>query len=230
MHRLFLFDIDGTLMDSGGAGTRSLGLAFRDVFAIENGFSGISMAGKTDIQIIKEGCSSHGIPVENGIIPSLLSRYVYHLRIEIRKSEKRVKPGIIEALKRLRTRKNCHIGLLTGNIEEGAKIKLGALGLDAYFAAGAFGSDDEDRGRLLPVAVRKFERLLDESIPYGNCIVIGDTPRDVSCSKPYGALSIAVATGPYSYQSLRRTGADLVLPDLSNTEEFLSFCFAAPTE
>lgn len=205
----------------------SLDLAFEDVFSIRNGFHGISMAGKTDPQIIREGCRAHGIHADNGAIPAVLARYVHHLTIEIQQREKSVKPGIVETLRRLQETEHCHIGLLTGNIEQGATIKLEALGLKKYFKTGAFGSDDEDRDRLLPVAVKKFESLLAQPVGYGDCVVVGDTPRDVSCSKPYGALSIAVATGPYSYESLRKTGADLVLSDLSDTEGFLSFCFAA---
>jgi phosphoglycolate phosphatase-like HAD superfamily hydrolase len=229
MDRLILFDIDGTLMDTGGAGTRSLNIAFRDVFSIEDAFSGITMAGKTDVQIIKEAFSVHKIPDDNGALPSLLSRYVVSLKREIDKSRKHLKPGVLDILKRFREIAACHIGLLTGNIEEGARIKLECFGLNEYFEAGAFGSDDEDRNRLLPVAVRKFSLLKKVTIAYSNCIVIGDTPRDVSCSRRYGAVAVAVSTGPYSYDSLLRTGANLVVHDLSKTEEILSFCLGYGT-
>jgi phosphoglycolate phosphatase-like HAD superfamily hydrolase len=229
MDRLILFDIDGTLMDTGGAGARSLNIAFRDVFSIENAFSGITMAGKTDVQIIKEAFAVHKIPGDNGALPSLLSRYVMSLKGEIEKSRKHLKPGVLDILKRFRETACFHLGLLTGNIEEGARIKLESFGLNDYFEAGAFGSDDEDRNRLLPVAVRKFSLLKNVTIAYSNCIVIGDTPRDVSCSRPYGAVALAVSTGPYSYDSLLRTGANLVVHDLSKTEEILSFCLGCGT-
>lgn len=222
-HKLLLFDIDGTLIGSGGAGTRSLNLAFEELFAIPDGFAGISMAGKTDIQILREGCALHGIRTDNGVLPSILSSYVRHLRREILRGGLHAKPGVANILEALSDRADCHVGLLTGNIEEGAMIKLDAAGLLRYFRGGAFGSDHEDRNFLLPIAVRKFEALLGERLPYGRCVVIGDTPRDVACAKPYGALSVAVATGPFTHAELLMTGADLVLNDLAQTEMFINY-------
>lgn len=224
-HRLLLFDIDGTLIGSGGAGTRSLNLAFEELFSIREGFAGVSMAGKTDLQILREACAVHGIPTGNGVLPTVLSRYVQHLRTEIRRGGVHAKVGVTRVLEALSKRTDCHVGLLTGNIEEGAMIKLDAVGLSRYFRGGAFGNDDEDRNRLLPVAVRKFEALLGERFSYGRCVVVGDTPRDVACTKPYGAISVAVATGPFSHEELLKAGADLVLPDLAQTDAFVDFCF-----
>jgi len=224
-HRLFLFDIDGTLIGSGGAGTRSLNLAFEDLFSIRDGFAEVSMAGKTDMQILREGCAIHRIPTDNGLLPSMLSQYVHHLRSEILKGGVHTKPGVTSVLEALSERADCHLGLLTGNIEEGAMIKLDAAGISRYFRGGAFGSDHEDRNHLLPIAVSKFEGLLGERLPYGSCVVIGDTPRDVACAKPYGAISVAVATGPFSHAALRRTGADLVLHDLAQTEAVMEYFF-----
>lgn len=223
MPKLVLFDIDGTLIDSGGAGTRSLDAAFQEVFSIRNGFAGIRMAGKTDIKIVKEGLAAHDIPFDNGIIPEFVANYVKNLKIEIGNDGKHIKPGIKEILEKLEQRDGCHLGLLTGNIEQGARVKLGAFDLNKFFPAGAFGSDDEDRNRLLPIAVEKFTAVTGRTFLYNDCVVIGDTPRDVECSKPYGAVSIAVSTGPYGYESLRKTGAALVLNDLSDTERVFDF-------
>jgi len=220
--RLVLFDIDGTLIDSGGAGVRSLDLALNDLFSIENGFHGISMAGKTDTQIIKEGIMKHGLSA-NGTIEAVIKAYLNYLKREINNDRKHVKPGIYEVLEELRPLQDLGLGLLTGNIEEGARIKLEPFRLNEYFPAGAFGSDDEDRNNLLPIAVKRFEELFQQKIEADNCIIVGDTPRDVECAHIYGAMCIAVATGPYSYDDLIEAGADYVVHDLSDQKSLLHF-------
>jgi phosphoglycolate phosphatase len=213
--RLVLFDIDGTLIDSGGAGVRSLDLAFRKVFSISNAFQGISMAGKTDTQIIKEGLIKHGLSMD-GDFDAIIEAYLLHLRQEIRNDGKHIKPGIYEILKQLNLMEDIGLGLLTGNLEQGARIKLEPFDLNKYFPSGAFGSDDEDRNKLLPFAVKRFEEMFDKSIDIEKSIVIGDTPRDVECAHIYGAVCIGVATGPYSIDELTEAKADYVLNDLSD--------------
>ena len=220
--RLVLFDIDGTLIDSGGAGVRSLDLALKDLFSIENGFHGISMAGKTDTQIIKEGIMKHGLSA-NGTIDAVIKAYLNYLRREINNDRKHVKPGIYEVLEELKPLQDLGLGLLTGKIEEGARIKLEPFRLNEYFPAGAFGSDDEDRNNLLPIAVKRFQELFQQKIEADNCIIVGDTPRDVECAHIYGAMCIAVATGPYSYDDLIEAGADYVVDDLSDQKILLHF-------
>jgi phosphoglycolate phosphatase-like HAD superfamily hydrolase len=221
--KLVLFDIDGTLMDSGGAGTKSMNLAFEDIFSFRDAFSGIPMAGKTDIQIMKEGLRKHGLDSENGNVELLTGSYVEHLGRLIENSKKHLKPGIKEALELLGGRKDVSLGLLTGNIEAGARIKLGSFDLNRYFPFGAFGDDDEDRNKLLPVAVERFGNLYQQGIDYRDCIVIGDTPRDVECAKIYGAYAVAVATGPYAYDSLVAAGADMVLKNICEMDSSLIF-------
>jgi len=213
--RLILFDIDGTLIDSGGAGVRSLDLAFKKVFSVENGFHGISMAGKTDSQIIKEGLAKHGLSMDGNIV-AVIEAYLFHLKQEIKNDRKHTKPGVHKILQLLHHVRDIGVGLLTGNLEQGARIKLDAFNLNKYFPSGAFGSDDEDRNKLLPVAVRRFEELLNEKIAIEESIVIGDTPRDVECAHSYGAICIGVATGPYSFNELVEARADYVVKDLSN--------------
>jgi phosphoglycolate phosphatase len=213
--RLILFDIDGTLIDSGGAGVRSLDIAFKKVFSVENGFHGISMAGKTDAQILKEGLLKHGLSMD-GNINAVIEAYLFHLKQEIQNDRKHAKPGIHEILELLNHAPYIRLGLLTGNLEQGARIKLEAFNLNNYFPSGAFGSDDEDRNKLLPVAVRRFEKLFKEKLRIEESIVIGDTPRDVECAHMYGAICIGVATGPYSFDELVEAKADYVVKDLSN--------------
>lgn len=218
--RLILFDIDGTLIDSGGAGVRSLNLAMEELFSLDNAFQGISMAGKTDTQIIKEGLMKYDL-FANGGIEAIINAYLKHLKREIQNNRKHVKPGIYEVLDELKDLRDSGLGLLTGNLEAGARIKLEPFMLNRYFPTGAFGSDDEDRNNLLPIAVRRFEELFQMSIEIDNCIIVGDTPRDVECAHIYGALCIGVATGPYSYDALVEAGADYVIQDLSEHQTLL---------
>jgi len=224
MNKLILFDIDGTLIDPGGAGRRSMSKTFSELYSIQDAFAGIKMAGKTDIRIIKEGLSAHGLSSGDRVLPSLLSRYIGNLKTEISNQDSHLMPGVVELLNALEAIDGYWLGILTGNIERGARIKLGAFGLNKYFSVGAFGDDNEDRNGLLPIAVEKFRKMTNIDVHYNNCAVIGDTPRDVECSKPFGATSVAVATGPYSYETLLETGADYVLRDLSHaTDELLPF-------
>lgn len=220
--RLVLFDIDGTLIDSGGAGVRALDLAMKDLFAIENAFEGISMAGRTDSQIIREGLLKHAISAD-GTIDAVIHAYLRYLSREILNDRKHVKPGIYETLRVLQTLENLTTGLLTGNLEKGARIKLEPFGLNEYFPSGAFGSDDEDRNNLLPIAVKRFEKLFHREFEINGCIIVGDTPRDVECAHSHGAMCIGVATGPYSYDDLLEAGADHVVHDLTDQTAVLQF-------
>jgi phosphoglycolate phosphatase len=220
--RLILFDIDGTLIDSGGAGVRALDSALKELFSIENGFHGISMAGKTDPSIMREGLIKHGLSAD-GNLEKVMAEYLKHLRQEIQNDRKQIKPGIYEALGKLRSKTNLGLGLLTGNIEQGARIKLEPFQLNPYFPSGAFGSDHEDRNMLLPVAVTRYQELFSYTIRIEECIIVGDTPRDVECAQIYGAACFAVATGPYSTDDLMDAGADYVVEDLSDPSPLLQF-------
>jgi len=218
--RLFLFDIDGTLITTGGAGTRSMNLAFEELFGIENAFRDISMAGKTDLQIMKEGLSKHGISFNSGNLERMRDGYLRFLRREIENPDRGLMPGIEEFLQYLKDN-DVATGLLTGNLEEGARIKLDACGIFDYFIDGAFGSDHEDRDRLLPIAIEKFGSRGMNFRPE-QCIIIGDMPRDVRCARVHGAVCIAVATGPYSREALEKTDADAVVKTLNNFMDCLS--------
>jgi phosphoglycolate phosphatase-like HAD superfamily hydrolase len=218
--KLVLFDIDGTLISAGGAGTRSMNLAFHELFGIEDAFEDISMAGKTDPQIMKEGLKLHGLPDRDGNVGRMREKYLHFLRKEINNPLRQLKPGIKEALHLLH-KTEVPLGLLTGNFLSGAEIKLNSLGIYHYFVDGAYGSDDEDRDKLLPVAIEKFSKKGFLFSPK-DCVVIGDTPRDVQCAKIHGAHCIAVATGPYLKKDLLRTDADIVIDSLLETEKYMS--------
>lgn len=225
MPQLILFDIDGTLIHSGGAGIRALNSALQDLTGISEGFREINPAGKTDILIIREGLDFWGFKNQDGFVPDFVDRYLVHLRVEVLNPRGHVKPGVEALLQRLQGRDGASLGLLTGNIEEGARIKLEPYGLNPYFPIGAYGSDDVDRNRLLPIAVERFVQREGIPIDYRDCLIIGDTPRDVACARIHGAPCIAVATGPYSVEALLETGADLVVPDLSDTGRIASWIF-----
>lgn len=221
MAKLILFDIDGTLISSGGAGTRALTKAFNDIFSIPDGFDGVEMAGKTDIEIMREGMKRHKIDPEERLIKMMKVGYIYHLRREMNNNGRHIKPGIKEILDLFSNMEGIYLGLLTGNLEEGGRIKLEPFGINPYFPFGAFGSDDEDRKRLLPIALKKFYDIYRINLKPVDTIVIGDTPRDVACSKPFGAYSVVVATGPYSFEELKNSGADLVLEDLRDQKKLI---------
>jgi len=215
MGKLVLFDIDGTLIDSGDASVIALTRVFRSLYDIPDAFISVTMDGKTDKQIIKEGLAANSLPIDDVDIPSIIAKYMIILKKEINNDRKHIKPGVRELLNRLGQMEDFHLGLLTGNIESGARLKLEVFDLNRYFPLGAFGSDHEDRNQLLPIAIDKFRIRTGQEFRFEDCIVVGDTPKDVECSQPYGAISVGVATGIYSSEQLAAAGANYVLPDLS---------------
>ena len=223
MPKFVLFDIDGTLVSVDGAGGRSLNRAMEDLLGIPNGFQHIDLAGKTDLQIIREGLLRFDLAHRDDLLHSLLDRYLAHLRKEVAAGKGHVKAGVLELLHILRDAVDVHLGLLTGNIEAGARLKLKPFGLNQFFAVGAFGNDSEDRNLLLPFAVQRLLEVESVSVNYEDCVVIGDTPSDVECAQIHGASSLAVATGTFSLEILEKTTADLVLSDLSNTERIVDW-------
>jgi phosphoglycolate phosphatase-like HAD superfamily hydrolase len=218
---LVLFDIDGTLIYSGGAGVRALNLALRDLTGIPEGFAAVDCAGKTDPQIIREGFRHWRLSLDDGMMGRFIDRYLHHLSREVRRGLGHVKPGVWSLLRSLKAMEGVHLGLLTGNLEPGARIKLEPFGLNPFFPFGAFGSDHEDRNRLLPVAVERLKERQGRTVAFPACVVIGDTPRDILCARVHGARSLAVATGPYSVEELEESGADLVVPDFRESEKIL---------
>jgi len=223
MATFVLFDIDGTLISTDGAGRASLDRAMEELFGIAHGFAGISFAGKTDIKIIREGLEKFDLRARDDLIQILLDRYLEHLREEVSSGKGHVKKGVKKLLSTLRDAGDIYLGLLTGNVEAGARLKLNPFGLNEFFPVGAFGSDSEDRNCLLPFACQRLLESTSIEMNYQRCVVIGDTPSDVECAQIHRASAIAVATGTYTLVQLQETTADLIVPDLSNIEHIMEW-------
>jgi phosphoglycolate phosphatase len=220
---LILFDIDGTLVLTGGAGGRAMSLAFQEIFGVRDALSGISMAGRTDAWILSDALTAHHIASDPKALVRFREAYLRHLAIELDKpgARKGLMPGVRELLDVLRRRDDVYVALLTGNYEEGARIKLEYFDLWRYFPCGAFGDDAPQRDGLVSKALERIAASGGPSFSAADAVVIGDTPLDVACAAFCGARSIAVATGSHSVEELRAAGADAVLQDLGDTAEVL---------
>jgi phosphoglycolate phosphatase-like HAD superfamily hydrolase len=224
--KLVLFDIDGTILLTDGAGKRAIHRALREVFG-STGPDDHAFGGKTDPQIVRElmRIDGHEDPHIDDRMPLLLRKYVAYLGEELEASAPNVEmmPGIHALLDALERRDDAIVGLLTGNLVEGAKAKLASVGIEfGRFRVGAFGSDHELRGELPAVAQRRAREELGVEIPGPNVVVIGDTPADIHCGRSIGARAIAVATGTYSVDDLRAHDPAAVFEDLSDTAAVLS--------
>ena len=232
--KLVLFDIDGTILLSDGAGRRAVHRALIEVFG-GSGPSDHRFDGKTDPQIIRElmRLEGHADSHIDANMVATFERYVELLAEELRagSSSVRVMPGVRELLGALAPRADVVLGLLTGNVAAGARAKLGAAGIDpAMFRVGAYGSDHEHRGELPAVAQRRAREELQVDVAGQDVVVIGDTPADIACGRGIGARAIAVATGHYSVEDLGQHSPAAVFEDLSRTDEVLRAIFAEAPE
>jgi len=225
---ILLFDIDGTLVLTGGAGQRAMARAFEDLFDIADGFRDIPMAGRTDTWILAAAAERHGIA------PADLARfrdaYLQHLERELEPPHPRkaIMPGVRALLEALTERDDAYLALLTGNYERAARLKLEHFDLWRYFRCGAFADDAEDRNHLVPKALERVRSRGGPAVDPDDVIVVGDTPHDMACALASGARAIGVATGPFSAQQLQDSGAAVVFHDLSDTEAFLALLDARP--
>ncbi len=220
--RLVLFDIDGTLLTTEAAGRHALRDAFRDEFEDLAFFDHVPFGGKTDPQIVVELYAAAGSAhlAEPARIAVVLDRYLEHLTRHLadRRHTVRPCPGIVDLLAALQQRPDTVVGLLTGNIVPGARLKLGAAGIDFdQFRLGAFGSDSAHRPDLPAIAASRAEMLFGR-VPTGReVVIIGDTPADVTCGAGIGARAVAVATGGFSRHELESAGAQEVFDSFADT-------------
>jgi phosphoglycolate phosphatase-like HAD superfamily hydrolase len=218
--RLVLFDIDGTLIRSGGAGMRTIAHAFRELFGDGVALPEVAPDGKTDPMILRELLAAAGLWDERGPERQRTLARMYRRGFAAqmaRASGACLMPGVRQVLGRLHGL--VPMGLLTGNFEPTARIKLDHFGIGELFPFGAFGSDDEVREHLVPIAVARAERHLGVPIGVGRqVVVVGDTPRDVACAVANGATALGVGAASYTAEELRRAGAHAVLEDLTDTD------------
>jgi phosphoglycolate phosphatase len=228
MQKLILWDIDGTLLYSGGVAGEAMRAAMELVYGRSSTEARHSYAGKTDRQIILETFVERGHDDLMGTIEHFTATYIEELsrRRGDFLARCRVLDGVAAALERLAA---AHVvqSVLTGNLQPIARIKLDLMGLSHFLDldAGAYGSDHHLRNELVPVAAARAERRYGRRFPGADIVVIGDTPNDIDCGRAGGARTIAVATGPFSADALRAHGADVVLPNLSDTDLVLQSIF-----
>jgi phosphoglycolate phosphatase-like HAD superfamily hydrolase len=210
-----LFDIDGTLLNSGGAGKAALESAFRAEFRVPLAHY-VPYAGRTDRAIIRDLLRLHGFEDSPHNTRRLLDCYLSRLPDSLHANDGRVLPGIHRLLDRLRRNAGIHLGLLTGNVRAGARAKLSHYGLFEHFAFGGFGDEHFDRDDVAREALATARQHVGDGVPTERIWVIGDTPLDVRCARAIGARVIAVATGTHTVDQLAAARPDLVLPDLSD--------------
>jgi len=225
MRHLVLFDIDGTILHSGGAGRDAMEYALSTVFGTA-GDASMRYDGKTDRQIVRESMRAAGFSDSDidARMDEVVALYVASLPSRLADPERHVGlfPGVAELIDVVHRRDDAVLGLLTGNVEPGARLKLGAAGLDfARFRVNAFGSDHEVRGELPAIAHRRMQDAFGIELEGRDVVVIGDTPADISCGLTLGARAIAVATGWYSVNDLAAHHPYAVFPDLSDTDAVL---------
>jgi phosphoglycolate phosphatase len=210
-----LFDIDGTLIDTGGAGARSWRWAFEWLHGVAVDIGSSSSAGMTDPEVAARSfVAALGREPTDHELARIYAWYVYRLQQEVAGSERyRVLDGVVSALERLMDL-GVVLGIVSGGLEGSARIKLERGHLNRYFPVGAFGTDSRDRAEITRVAIARVSMMHGRDIDPGDVIVVGDTPLDVEAARAVGAVSLAVASGKYGVDELRETGADLVLGSL----------------
>jgi phosphoglycolate phosphatase len=222
--RLVLFDIDGTILRSNGAGRRAMISALREVFG-GTGPEGHRYDGKTDPQIVREvmRLEGHEDAHIDARMDALMTLYLTRLEHELEDVDTFVYPGVRELLEALEARDDTVLGLLTGNLREGAYAKLRAAGIDpARFRVGAFGSDHEHRPELPALARARAQAELGIDLQGSHLVVIGDTPADIECGRSLGVRAIGVATGSYSVDELRQCNPHAVFETLADTDRVVS--------
>jgi phosphoglycolate phosphatase len=217
--RLILWDIDGTLINTGSAGQHALVRATIERFGADADLAGVEIAGRTDLAIAHQVLKKYGEPVTTENVDSFLGCYVGLLPEELPKGKGRVLPGVRELLETLSQQPDKTLGLLTGNLERGARLKLGHFDLWQFFPFGAFADDHHDRNALGPCALSRAVAHAGWEFAPEQVDVIGDTGHDIACGKAFGARTVAVATGSWPRARLAEHQPDFLFDDLANVDE-----------
>jgi phosphoglycolate phosphatase-like HAD superfamily hydrolase len=215
---LLLWDIDGTLIASGGAGLRALQTALHDVFGLEGSIADIDFAGRTDTWIMREVFLKFGLPITPENFTRYFDGYIAALPRELANPHARVLPGVRAILEAAAAHGQFAQGLLTGNMRRGAELKLRHHGLWEHFAFGAFADDSEHRNELGPHAVRRALERHGVNFAADRVWIIGDTPHDIACGKIIGARTLAVATGSSTVAQLHACSPSATLENLGDTD------------
>ena len=227
MTRIVLFDVDNTLLYSGGAGSLAMRRAFQELYGIEDGFQKVEFSGRTDWGILRDAMRQHDLLDGNerdrfrDELPRFLETYYGLLPAALQEATGgRVMPGVVELLEALSQREGVRMGLGTGNFREAAFMKLRHFGLDGYLADGGFGNDAEERGKVIAMGI---ERVAGgDAVDPRAVWVVGDTVLDVAAAKANGVRVLGVATGSTPLIELQAAGAHVTMRDLSDTEAVLS--------
>jgi phosphoglycolate phosphatase-like HAD superfamily hydrolase len=224
--RLFLFDIDGTLVTARGAGRTAFNRALQEVFGtVGPAEAGYDFRGRTDLRILHDLMGAAGFSAEEiaARAEACFAAYVRELATVIGDGRRvEILPGVPALVRALAARDDAVVGLLTGNVEAGARIKLAPTGLWPLFRVGAYGSDDIDRRRLPAIACARAQAVAGHDFPFERVVIIGDTPLDVDCARACGARAIAVATGFYPYDELEGCAPDLIFKDFTNVADVVA--------
>ena len=221
MSILLLWDIDGTLIDSGGAGERALRLALERGFGRTDDLKGLEYFGRTDVWIARAILTRHGFSTEIDNINLFLAKYLEAVAEQMANPHARLLPGISAIVTQVaRQSGGLAQGLLTGNLRRGAEIKLGHFDLWRHFPFGAFADDAEHRDELGPHALRRAFDHHRVSYAPDRVYVVGDTPHDIACARAIGARVVAVATGKYTMETLAKLQPDALFPDFADVEAF----------
>ncbi len=219
MTRLYLFDIDGTLVTARGAGRIAMGRALAATYGTGGDLEGYDFRGKTDPRIVLDLMTGAGVSEATiaGRLDAFWDAYVHELESLLGDGSRvEAMPGVAELVRALVSRDDAVVGLLTGNIQRGARAKLAPTGLWPLFRVGAFGSDDIDRRRLPAIARARATTLAGHEIPFDRVLVIGDTPLDVDCARASGAVAVAVATGWHKAADLAACAPDLLFESFAD--------------
>lgn len=219
--KLILWDIDGTLIVSGRAGIFALAKAFQKMHGHEPDIAKLDVSGRTDQWIARQVLEQQGIPATGENIHAYLEAYLECLLSELQARPGRVLPGIIPLLEKFKHHETIVQGVLTGNVQRGARIKLEHFKVWHYFEFGAFGDDSALRNELGPHAIRRASEKHSAEFSPENIFVIGDTPHDIECGKAIGAKTIAVATGTFTMAQLQAHQPTATFADFSEPAAFL---------
>ncbi len=225
MKKLLLFDIDGTLITGRGVPKKIALDVIRKHFPEFTNGQQVQFNGMTDPLIVQQVLASnnHKIELDDPVINIILDEFLFELKKYVTPDNPpNILPGVQKLMDTCTQDQNIFMGLVTGNMMHGAKIKLKAARLHKYFALGAFGSDHWDRNQLPPIAITRAENYFEQTFTKNDTWIIGDSPKDVECAKANGLQCLAVLTGKVEEEIMQNAEADAIMNDLSNTEHFFS--------